>query len=146
MLQFIRWIFLRLRSFSPIQNDQNTYKNSQTKNFSENAQNVKIYHWNFFGVTIIFIHTKWQKHLQKFSVKKFSKNGQNVEIYLGNFFQVTIIFTQTKWQKHLKICQKIFFSIFPKEIRTSEIRSSRYIVGIFLGWRSFSPIQYGKNT
>ena len=131
--RFVMGIFLELRSFSPIQNGQNTCKNSQTKIFSENAQNVKIYHWNFFGVTIIFIHTKWQKHLQKFSVKKFSKNGQNVEIYLGNFFQVTIIFTQTKWQKHLKICQKIFFSIFPKEIRTSEIRSSRYIVGIFLG-------------
>jgi hypothetical protein len=57
---FVMGIFLGLRSFSTIQNGQNTCKNSQTKNFSENAQNVEIYHGNgnFFGVTIIFTHSK----------------------------------------------------------------------------------------
>ena len=63
MSRFIMGFFWGLQSFSTIQNGQNTCKNSQTKNFSENAQNVEIYHRIFFVVTLIFTHTKWPKHL-----------------------------------------------------------------------------------
>ena len=63
MSRFIMGVNLRLRCFSPIKNGQITCENSQTENFSENAQNVKIYQGSKSEVTMFFTHTKWPNHL-----------------------------------------------------------------------------------
>ena len=68
----IMGIFFGLRSFSPIQNGQNTWKLSDKK-ISGNDHNVEIYHGNFFGLTIIFTHTNWPKHLKIIRQKIFRK-------------------------------------------------------------------------
>ena len=65
---------------------QNTCKNSKINRFSKNTQNVQIYHGNFFGVTIIFTHTKCPKHFQNSQTKHFPKMIRTSRFIMGFFW------------------------------------------------------------
>ena len=130
MSWFIMGIFFGLRSFSPIQNSQNTCKN---------AQNVEIYHGNFLGVTIIFNHTKWPKHLQKFSDKKIFRKCSECWDLSQEFFWGYDHF-------HPYNMAKTLVKILRQKNFQKMLRMSRFITRIFLGLRSISPIKNGQNT
>ena len=84
-----------------------TLKNIQTKFLSKMLGMSRFISGIFLRLRMFWPHTKWPKHLKKFSDKIFVKSAQNVEIYLWNVFKVTHVLAPYKMDKTLvKISKK----------------------------------------
>ena len=136
MSRFIRGINLRLWRFSPKQNGQNTYENSQTEIFFKNAQNVKNYQGNKSEFTTFFNRAKWLKHLWKFSNWKFFQKCSECQEFSVGWIWGYDVFQPSKMAKTL-------VKILKLKIFSKMLRMSRFIRGINLRLLGFSTMQNG---
>ena len=88
----------------------------------------------FLRLRMFFPIQNGQNTCENFQTENFFKNAQNVEIYQGNKSEVAKFF-------HLYKMAKTLVKILKLKIFSKMLRMSRFIRGINLSLRQFSPIQ-----